>query len=48
MSKPSLNPGTPQWVNAIKYLKGTGTIDGIRTKYELSKENEETLKSESI
>lgn len=48
MSKPKLVPGTPQWDNAIKYLKGTGTITEIRKKYELSSENEEVLKEATV
>ena len=45
MSKPKLTPGIPAWNKAIEFLKGTGTIDAIKTRYELSKEEEETLKS---
>lgn len=46
MSKPVLKPGIPAWNKAIEYLKRPdGTIDGIRSKYELSKENEEILRT---
>ena len=45
MSKPKLTPGIPAWNKAIEFLKGTGTIDAIRTRYELSKEDEELLKA---
>lgn len=45
IAKPELKPGTPQWNNAIEYLKGDGTIEKIREKYDLSKANEELLKS---
>lgn len=43
-----LNPNTPQWAEAIKYLQGVGTIDKIRTKYRISKANEEKLKQETL
>lgn len=43
MSKPKLLPGSQAWPNAIKYLQGEGTIDGIKAKYELSKADEELL-----
>jgi hypothetical protein len=46
LSKPVLKPGIPAWNKAIDYLKRPdATIDGIRTKYELSNENEELLKA---
>ena len=43
-----LNPGTPQWTEAVKYLSGDGTIEKIKIKYSISKANEEKLKSEII
>jgi hypothetical protein len=43
-----LNPGTPQWSDAIVYLKGDGTLDKIKGKYNLSKKNEEQLKSDIL
>lgn len=46
--KPYLNPNTPQWTEAIKYLSGDGTIDKIKSKYLISKANEEKLKAESL
>ena len=46
MNKPKLTPDIPAWKKAIEYLKNpNGTIDGIRTRYELSPENEELLKA---
>lgn len=48
VTKPELVPGNETWINAIKYLKGAGTIDGIKAKYSLSEQNEELLKSESL
>jgi hypothetical protein len=45
MDKPNLVPSLPAWQKAIEYLKGTGTIENIRAKWELSKENEELLKA---
>jgi len=47
-SKPWLNPGTPQWSDAITYLKGSGTLEKIKSKYGLSKKNEEQLKSDIL
>lgn len=48
MDKPNLTPSLPAWNNAVEYLKGTGTIDQIKAKYQLSKENEELLKAAVI
>lgn len=44
MTKPELKPGTPVWDNAVKYINEGGTIEGIKTKYDLSAENEKLLK----
>lgn len=38
-----LNPGTSEWVSAIEYLKGGGTIDNITKKYRLSAQNRQLL-----
>ena len=43
-----LNPNTPQWTDAIAYLKADGTLDKIKNKYSLSKANEEKLKSDIL
>lgn len=43
-----LNPNTPQWKDAIIYLKGAGTLAKIKAKYNLSKESEELLKLDVI
>ena len=48
MDKPALIPSLPAWQKAIDYLKGTGTIDNIRAKWDLSEENEELLKAAVI
>jgi hypothetical protein len=48
MSKPKLTPKSQAWVKAIEFLKGTGTMDAIKTRYEISKEDEETLKAAVI
>jgi hypothetical protein len=48
MDKPNLVPSLPAWQKAREYLKGTGTIENIRAKWELSKENEELLKSQVL
>lgn len=44
MVKPELLPNTEQWNAAVKFLKGKGTMPQIKSKYDLSVENEETLK----
>jgi hypothetical protein len=41
-----LNPGTPKWKDAVQFLKGDGTIDKIKKKYNISKENETKLITE--
>ena len=47
--KPELEPNTEQWDAAIEYLKKDGsTIDKIKSKYSLSKTNEEKIKLDSI
>lgn len=48
MSKPKLTPKSQAWSKAIEFLKGTGTMDAIKTKYEISKEDEELLKTAVI
>jgi len=45
---PWLNPGNEKWVNAVKYLKGEGTMPKILKKYKVSKINQEKLMEESI
>jgi len=46
MSKPKLNPKSQAWPKAIEFLKTpAGTIDAIRTRYDITKEDEETLKA---
>jgi hypothetical protein len=48
MSKPKLTPEKQAWPKAIEFLKGTGTMDAIKTRYEISKEDEELLKQAVI
>lgn len=43
-----LNAGTDKWKEALKFLKNGGTMDQIKKKYKLSKENEQKLKEESL
>lgn len=45
VSKPKLTPSSPAWIHAVTYLKGSGTIEEIRKKYELSEPDEERLKN---
>lgn len=47
-TKPELTPSSGSWYKAIEFLKGTGTMDQVRTKYRLSKVNEELLKSKVL
>jgi len=46
--KPKLTPKVQAWSKAVEYLKGAGTIDGIKKKYDLTPENEELLKQAVI
>jgi hypothetical protein len=48
MAKPKLLPGIAAWPNAITFLKGTGTIEQIKAKYDLSSEHEQKLKDEVL
>jgi len=43
-----LNPGTPQWANALVKLKSDGTIQDIESVYKISKVNREKLINEAI
>jgi hypothetical protein len=45
---PEILPNTDQWDEAVKYLQGSGTIEKIKAKYSISKENEEKLKSDVL
>lgn len=44
MQKPKLSPSSTAWNHAITYLKGEGTIEEIKKKYDLSASDEEKLK----
>lgn len=48
MDKPKLIPGIPAWIKAVEFLKGTGNIDQIKLKYDISEQDEETLKNEVL
>ena len=48
LEKPELLPDTKVWDSAIVFLKGKGTMPGIKKKYSLSKDNEIKLQEESI
>lgn len=48
MDKPQLTPASQAWNKAIEFLKGAGTLDQVRAKYELSASDEETLKQAVI
>jgi hypothetical protein len=46
LNKPNLTPTSKAWQGAIDYLKRPdGTIDGVKSRYELTPENEELLKA---
>ena len=38
-----LNENTPQYTEAINFLKGGGTIEQIKTKYKISKKTQDVL-----
>jgi hypothetical protein len=44
MDKPKLTPLSQAWPKAIEFLKGTGTMEQVKNKYELSEIDEITLK----
>lgn len=48
IEKPKLTPQSQAWVKAVEFLKGAGSIDKIRSRYDLSKADEELLIGESI
>lgn len=43
-----LNEGTPEWTKCLAALKGEFTINDIKKKYQMTKEREEKLISESL
>lgn len=47
-AKPWLNKNTPQWAEAVKYLKGGGKVDKITEKYRINKTNREELLTQSL
>ena len=44
--KPSLNENTPQFNEAVKFLKGAGTLDAIKSKYKISKKTQEAINAQ--
>ncbi len=46
--KPKLIPSIPAWKQALIFLSGTGTMDQIKAKYDISTEDEELLKKSVI
>jgi len=44
LTKPELVPNMPEWNKAVEWLKGDGTIDGIKKRYLLSETNEKLIK----
>ena len=42
-----LNPNTSRWDGAVKFIAEGGTIESIKAKYNISKDNEAKLKSDS-
>lgn len=45
MNKPKLTPNSQAWPKAIEFLSKDGTIDQVKAKYELTSQDEETLKA---
>jgi len=45
LDKPKLTPNSPAWNNAITFLQGAGTMQNIKTKYDISVADEELLKN---
>lgn len=43
ITKPNLTPSSQAWPNAVIFLKGSGTIEQIKLKYNLSKHDETLL-----
>ena len=41
-----LNENTPQFNEAIKFLKGAGTLDAIKSKYKISKKTQEAINAQ--
>jgi hypothetical protein len=48
MNKPKLTPASQAWPKAIEFLKGAGTMEQVKDKYDLSAKDEETLKQSVI
>jgi len=48
IAKPKLIQGSPAWPNAVIFLKGAGTIEQIKAKYDLSEQDEEHLKDAAL
>ena len=47
-TKPELVPTMPEWNKAVEYLRGEGTITGIKKRYSLSDFNEQRLKDAAL
>lgn len=45
MNRPKLTPTSQAWPKAIEFLKGTGTMEHVKEKYDLTAKDEETLKA---
>ena len=48
VEKEWLNQGTEQWKEAVKFIVGGGTISKIKSKYRISKQNEQELMNQSL
>ena len=44
--KPWLNENTPQFNEAVKFLKGAGTLDAIKSKYKVSAKTEKAINAQ--
>lgn len=48
MAKTALSPKMQAWAGAVAFLKGEGTMDGIKQRYDLTAEVEEQLRVEVL
>ena len=46
--KPWLNPGTENWTKVVKAMKEGFTLDQVKKKYAISKDNQKKLEDEAV
>jgi len=47
-TKPRLTRGTEEWQNSVKFLKGDGTVDRLRVRFDIPEADEEQLKQDTL